>query len=239
MSNLLNVEGKTYTAAAVAGKQFGYSKDYLLLLIKGGKIDGRKVGNKWYVHVPSAQLFFKDAEVKREERRKQISLERKSELQEHLSVKLSGHHKTALVETFAILIIGLSLGAAGYMGTASQAATVSGNTFTFFEKVAVTFHSFLSSEAPEEVAPDEALAVDDASEGEHSPVFRESEGFVVAPADEFSAESAASLRASFSDPVEVRIDPENPDTGIVIPEFKEEKGEPYRFLLVPMSLDPG
>ena len=61
--------------------------------------------------------------------------------------------------------------------------------------------------------------------------------FVVAPDELFTSTTIDSIRDSFSDQVEVTIDPNNPDTGIITPEFKEGKGEPYRFLMVPVTAE--
>ena len=62
---------------------------------------------------------------------------------------------------------------------------------------------------------------------------------VVAPVENFSATAVDSVRDSFSDEVEVTVDPENADTGIVVPKFKDTRGEPYRFLMVPVNQKDG
>jgi hypothetical protein len=47
----------------------------------------------------------------------------------------------------------------------------------------------------------------------------------------------SSIQGSFSDEVSVSIDPHNPDTGIIIPHFKDTDGEEYRYLIVPVIKD--
>lgn len=232
MSELLNVEGKEYVAAVVAAKRFGYTKDYLLLLIKDGKIDGRKIGNKWYVYVPGAEAFFADAKVRREVRRKQISLERKRELKSHTKVRFRGNQRTAVLETLAIVLIGLSLGVTGYVGIdAQQTASVAGTTSSFFEKVAVSLHTLVY---PENIAaPGDAIFPDTTSDA--SEVSNTGESIIVAPIDSFTEDAVNVVRDSFSDPVFVSVDPENPDTGIIVPEFRDGQGDAYRFLLVPIT----
>ena len=232
MASSLNVEGKEYTAAALAGKRFGYTKDYLLLLIKDGKIDGRKIGNKWYVHVPSAELFFKEAAERKKERQKQVSVERKTELRQHTLSRGGVHRKAAVLETLAILVIGLSLGATGYLGTSSQQALLAESGFNFFEKLAVSFYSVISPET----AKSSPNGVDDAGDGAHDG-GEPDVSFVVAPEAMLSTESVDALRRSFSDPVNVTIDPVHPDTGIVVPEFKHRESEAYRFLMVPVHIE--
>lgn len=232
MTNTLNVEGREYTSAVVASKQFGYTKDYLLLLIKDGKIDGRKVGNRWYVHVPSAEAFFANAQARREERRHRISEERKSELRSHKRVRFTGNQRTAVLETLAIVVIGLSLGVTSYVGTtAQQTAYVGENAVNFLERFAISLYTF--------VYPDEKKVVTSESK-QSAPMSEVAEpevSFVVAPEDSFGRETVADIRESFSDPVEVSVDPEHPDTGIIVPKFKQGNGEAYRFLMVPVSTE--
>lgn len=233
MTNLLNVEGKEYTSAVVAAKQFGYTKDYLLLLAKDGKIDGRKVGNRWYVHIPSAEAFFKNAVERRKERRKEISLERKSELKSHARTRFIGSHRTAVLETLAIVVIGLSLGATGYVGTtAQQTAYVGEGAMNFIERFAISLYSFVSPR-------DSRTPVSDSAplnlSGEES--VGPEEGIVVFPEDDTAEKVVRALEDSFSDSVDVSVDPENPDTGIVVPKFKQGDGEAYRFLMVPVTAE--
>lgn len=234
MTNLLNVEGREYTAAIDAAKQFGYTKDYLLLLIKDGKIDGQKVGNKWYVHVPSVGQFFAEAKVRKEERRKRISIERKKELKSHTRVRFTGNQRTAVLETLAIVVIGLSLGVTGYVGTTvQQTAYVGEGAVNFIERFAVSLYSLIYSD-DERLSTSESVAPAGLGSSEQKEKSG-GEGVVVVPATDMTAETAESIRNSFSDPVEVSVDPEHPDTGIIIPKFKQGDGEAYRFLMVPIA----
>ena len=217
MTNVLIVDGKEFVPATLAGKHFGYTKDYLLMLIKGGKIDGQKIGHKWYVHIPSAEEHFRVAKEVREVRRKTISLERKAELKKSVHTKIAHGHHTALVETLAIVIIGLSLGVTGYVGSDIQRASVHEESAQqFLGELALSLYTAVTP-APE---PTPAL--------------------IVAPADTFTKESVADIQDSFSDPVTVTVDPENTDTGIITPVFKDGKdGSEYRFLLVPLDTGSG
>jgi hypothetical protein len=158
------IEGKEYVPATIAGRHFGYTKDYLLMLIKGGKIDGKKIGNRWYVHLPSAERFFTLAVTKREERRKRISEERKAELRQYAQVQNSGsvktvsikkqkrsasatvsHVRAALIETFVVVIVGLMLGVTGYVGTVQHTAAVSeGGEQSFLKYLATALYNFIS-----------------------------------------------------------------------------------------------
>lgn len=213
MTNVLIVDGKEFVPATLAGKHFGYTKDYLLMLIKGGKIDGQKIGHKWYVHIPSAEEHFRTAKEVREVRRKAISLERKAELKKSVHTKIARGHHTALVETLVIVIIGLSLGVTGYVGSDIQRASVHEESAQqFLGELALSLYTAVTP-APE---PTQAL--------------------VVAPTTTFTEDMVAGIEDSFSDPVTVTVDPEHTDTGIITPIFKDgAEGSAYRFLLVPLD----
>jgi hypothetical protein len=236
MSSSITFDEKEFAPATFAGKQFGYSKDYLLLLIKNGKIEGKKVGNKWYVNLPSAEAFFERAEKEKIQKRKQLSIERKLELEEHSAPKKDLYKKTALVETLAIVLIGLTVGATGYIGTSSQVGSVTESDTSFFENLAVSLYRFISGTEEIVIVKTNSTESDIAS----ATSAREEKdtrqpSLVVAPVEHFSATAVDSVRDSFSDEVEVTIDPENADTGIVVPKFKNTEGESYRFLMVPVS----
>ena len=237
MSNLLVVEGKEYTIATDVGKHFGYTKDYILLLIKEGKIEGQKVGHKWYAHLPSAEVFFSEAAVKREVRRKRISLERKAELREHTGIRVQGSPRAALLETLVIVVIGLTIGATGYLGSASQSATLMGEGGAV-ANLARSLYNFISPKdttvavntvhvlPPVETAVSARIATTTYT------------SLVVAPDELFTAMTVESIEDSFSDEVSVSVDPENGKTGIITPIFKNHEGEAYRFLMVPVTTNP-
>jgi hypothetical protein len=228
MSTVLNIEGKEYQTATIAGKRFGYTKDYLLLLIKNGKIDGKKIGNKWYVHEPSADLFFKQAARVREVRKKQISLLRKSELQkfENLQQKHVQRNHSALIETFGILIIGLSLGVTGYLGTTAPQQAALGTEAGFFESLALSVYRFFLGDEQNVLVGSENISL---------PPRAPHTALIVAPEESFSTSSLAAIENSFSDPVKVSLDPENKNTGIITPVFDNTEGDEYRFLMVPVT----
>lgn len=233
MSNILYIDGKEYHPATLAGKHFGYTKDYILLLIKKEKIDGKKIGNKWYVHIPSAEDYFSHAAKTREVQLQQISLERKAELRKysaHISKKVA-HQNTALIQTLVILILGLSIGATGYLGTTvTQQAAVHGGT-NFFESLALAVYHFIVPEHTKHIAlqQEEQTAI---SAHVGTTTYT---SLVVAPDELLTTTTVDSIRDSFSDPVDVSVDLKHPDTGIIVPLFKNHNGEAYRFLMVPVT----
>ena len=243
MSEVLTIEGIQYVTATHAGNHFGYTKDYLSMLINAGKIEGHKVGRKWYVNFNSAEIFFKTAHEQRTAYRKHISAERKKELHHHTQVRTAHRPQNAILETLVILIIGLSLGVAGYLGTVSQSASVSQGDFNFLKNLAVSLYTLVSpvdtlsitdEEISSSVGSKSNLAENTPAVNTQKQDSTPADALIVAPAKTFTEASLASVAESFSDDVEVTHDPKNPKTGIVTPIFKESKGEPYRFLLVPV-----
>src|SRR3989338_8069564 len=120
MASTLTINEKEYTSATLVAKHFGYTKEYILLLIKRGKIDGQKIKNKWYANTASVDTFLKLSDVEKEKYRKSLSAERRREHQTHLRIhsetRMSPahtHKHKALTETFAIVVIGITVGIAG------------------------------------------------------------------------------------------------------------------------------
>ena len=243
MTSVLTVDGKEYIPAADAAKDFGYTKDYLLVLAKGKKIDGKKIGNRWYIEPSSTEEFFKQAKLKREEWKRQVSEERKIELREYVGDVHKAHHRTALVETLVIIIIGLSLGAVGYLGVSPQTAQVQRGDYGFFENIARSLYALiapLDTTTETRVSSSESNAhvaqlSTSGSEVATSAGTTTYTSIVVAPDEVMTAETIEAIQDSFSDEVEVSVDPDKPQTGIIIPIFKDHDGDTYRFVMVPVK----
>ena len=243
MTSVLTIEGKEYVPATIAGKHFGYTKDYLLLLIKQGSIDGKKIGNRWYVHIPSAEKFFVEAREKREVRKKEISQERKAELKKHTQVrkqsKKTNRLPAMILQALVVFVIALSIGTTGYVGVSHQQAIVHNGAYGFFEDAARSVYAFIFRNSVTTVTEVTApQAITDATE--HLAVSAHIAtttytSLVVAPDELFTATTVESIQDSFSDPVTVTVDSKNPQTGIITPVFKKGAGEAYRFLMVPVT----
>ena len=237
MSSTLTINNKEYITAVLAGKKFGYTKDYFLMLAKQGKIEGQKVGNKWYINTASAEEFFTQSKKKKEQRSQAVRKERKLELKQNVQVKekQEKYKRAAVVETLVILIIGLSLGATGYIGTTGNIATVQEAEYGFFENIAVSVYNLFSPNTNTQIS--KAIPVSAMEDTSISATMGTTThtSLVVAPNEVFTATTVESVRNSFADEVEISIDPNNPDTGVIVPIFKERKGEEYRFLMVPVN----
>ncbi len=53
----LEISGKRYISTRRAGKEHNYHSDYIGQLIRGGKVEGRKVGRAWYVREDSLTTY--------------------------------------------------------------------------------------------------------------------------------------------------------------------------------------
>jgi hypothetical protein len=245
MSQVLTIDGRDYIPAGRVGKHFGYTRDYILTLAREGKIDGQKIGHRWYVNLQSAEKYFSSAKVVREERRQMIREERRAELLSHAVLEKKASRSSAALEAVAIAIIGLVVGMTGYIthsnsSTEEQVALTYSSNASFLERLAVSLYNLISpepevikTEVVEYVPPSD---VDEARAGlEHDVASRTMRtSLVVGPGEILTTVKEESILESFSDEVSVSIDPHNPDTGIIIPHFKDADGEEYRYLIVPV-----
>lgn len=254
MSQTLTIDGIEFVPAGAAGKHFGYSRDYMLTLAREGKIDGQKIGHRWYIQLGSAEKYFHDAKIVREERKQQISYERKVELKTHAAVRSRVSTRSVVLETAAVIAISLLIGATGYIGvnpqTENRALALEGDT-SFFKQLAISFFNFISPRDTTvvttheigKVALEENTSEDISQKINTAAVTNGTTTFtslVVAPDQVLTTTTIKSIRESFSDDVSVSIDPQNPDTGIIIPHFKDvngkkNDGEAYRYLIVPLN----
>lgn len=84
----------------------------------------------------------------------------------------------------------------------------------------IAFHLGLSTER--------TVVLEDAS-------GKASEGVVFLKEKNLGEGELEDIKNSFADEVRIDVDPEDPETGIVTPIFKERTGEAYRFLMVPLN----
>jgi hypothetical protein len=247
MSEVLTIDGREYILAGRVGKHFGYTRDYILMLAREGKIDGKKIGHRWYVNQDSVQTFFDTAKALREKRKIIVREERKEEFYAHQVQVRKMHAPSRRLEVLAIGMIAVVFLFAGTIQNldvrASQAALSYASDAPLLEKIAVSIYNFLSpledtstKTAPNFAVVDGSAAIqiqEDVSLVTHGEGT--TTGVVIAPDTILTTTEIESVTDSFSDDVSVSVDPHNPNTGIVIPHFKEGDGEAYRFLLVPVT----
>jgi hypothetical protein len=234
MSSILHIDGMDYHPATVAAKQLGYTKEYILMLAKQGKIDGQKISNKWYVQLSSVEAYFATARESQEERRRTVSEERKRELRERTSLRTHdaqrehriGRRTRALAETMAVLVIGLVVGTTGHVSM--EMRTQQASLASVSDIVDTLALSVYRAVVPEPDLPS-MLTVQDAevdAMAVHSSLW--TGGLVHSPVQ--------AVQDSFSDTVEVFFDPANPSVAVVTPYFKTGEGDAYRFLLTPVEV---
>jgi hypothetical protein len=244
MSQKLLIGDHEYIPAGDVGRHFGYTRDYILTLTREGKIEGQKVGHRWYVNLASATAFFEAAKVEREARRQFVSEVRKAELKSFEKEKTFPRRTTALAETCAILVLGLLVGTSGYLGTtARQEASLVSASDSFLKVLALSVYDLFSEEEIFLVTGSDAYKEEVVTEAEAAQPVSQSvslvsttthTSLVIGPDQVLTTTTVETIRESFSDEISVSMDPHNPDTGMIVPLFKNSEGETYRFLMVPV-----
>lgn len=252
MTRVHTISNREYHPAGDIGKHFGYTRDYILMLAREGKIDGKKIGHRWYVNFESAQNFFDKAKVDRDVRKQQIREERLRELQTR-EKKVAAcdrvSHVTPLLATSllaSVMLVALLVGTLPVNQSAQILSSVEESSSPW-ANFAQALYDFFSFKEVKEVAvsPEEILGrgIGTQGEGVHDPIEDRTvtttrtvhTSLVIGPDETMTVTEMELIRDTFSDEVSISIDPENPDTGIVIPHFKKGEGEAYRFLMVPVD----
>jgi len=250
MSELLSINGTNYLSASDAGKLGKYTSDYITKLAREGKVDATRVGRQWYVNPKSLEAFSNKSEEQKKVRAEKIREERKAEQRAHIEVQNVSesiseieppkNKVVALQHTLAILVLGLALGAAGFFVNiappTTQEANVIESSLGSIERIALALYRFVAPRNSEYYAtlPGQGIQEDITTEGATTTYT----SLIVAPDEVFTEAQVAQVRDSFSDEVEVSVDPNNPDTGIIVPQFRDSEGQQYRFLLTPINAPP-
>lgn len=71
----LEIEGKEYISARRAGREHGYTADYIGQLIRKGSLEGKKVGRAWYVSQESLSAYKEILESEKVETKKEMQTE--------------------------------------------------------------------------------------------------------------------------------------------------------------------
>lgn len=255
MPKTYNVDDRDLVTTQEAAKIFNYTSDYITKLAREGKIEACKKSRQWFVSLDSIRQFCLKTQEERDVRSQEIREERLRERQERkeatelpelLSVWQSSTyafvHTThvALVQTMVILVLGLLVGVSGYGILNSERITQQASVIESAERIAVALFTFISPQAEEEVVSVEVVSESDltSSHGTESQGSSTAAGtpgsLIVAPYEILTDAQVAEIRNSFSDEVNVSVDPMNPDSGIIVPRFRERSGDRYRFLIAPI-----
>lgn len=254
MSNAIVIGEQHFIPAREAGKLVNYRADYISKLAREGKIEATRVGGKWYVSPESTKAFFKEMEESKKARSEELRRERKAEqqrYQEEIGEKdvVETHHGkvTALVETFVIVFLGIAVGMTGYASVPAsgsvQQAGVFDSGLSVLEHVALRLYTFFTPTEVHVYVAETATKINKEpvqqwskpgadQEEEHAAESLREGLFVISP-DVSEAEYIESIKAQFSDEVEVTLQ-EGGSRGEIVPIFRERRGETYRFITVPM-----
>lgn len=254
MSKMLNINGAHYLPATEAGRNFGYTNDYVAKLAREKKILGTRVGRQWFVDPESLKSFIKEAKQRKQEHAKRLRVERKQErlILEEISYGAGDRTQnvTTLLKAGAVVGVGTLLGALFFISSQGQIQfqNISLSTLvTSLEQVAYDLYNVGAggktveqnklpasavSSAREEVRQEElkpGSKLRDVKSGDAS------EGVVVLKDEGKNTTSEfLELERSFSDEVIITRDADG-KTGTIRPIFKNKKDETYRFLLVPIK----
>jgi len=240
--NISNFTSHTLSATD-AGRQFGYTNDYITRLAREKKILATRVGRQWYVDPASIENFIVKAEEAKKAYAEKIRTERKLEqvtevqAEEVVSfVPMASQHTTTLVKTG--ILVGVSAVVGVFLFTFVQIAPLERYTETSpagvlaaVKNAASWVYSFgFGSEVERE---GEVTNIADNSLPEHiSKMADDPSGLVVLPHG--SSLTLEEVARSFSDEVSIEKDADG-KSGVITPSFQSGSSTPYRFLLVPVN----
>lgn len=233
---------KDFLPADLAGKQVGYTGDYVSKLCREGSIACNKVGRVWHAEIESLEQFTKVQSVKIEEKKNTLTEARRKEYQ-------SKERSRKLFDVVTGKSLMSFVATQGVAGTAVIALFILG---TFFVSGRLQYHPLVVSVAEAislmpvfvyeavrvsgtHVATTLVATTDSFSEtkGETTSDTNAPKelGMVVVPKSE--KENIEEIKNSFSDEVLVsRIDS---TTGVIEPVFKNSEGGEYLYLMVPVD----
>ena len=241
----------SFIPASEAGKFFNCTSDYITKLAREEKITAEKRGRNWFVDRDSVAAFRSRMEVSREKRNNLIRAERLKEKEDFEKrrelesvVRTQAGRKHAVSQTAIILFIGLISGIFGFftdISPNSQVAGVGQSGYTSYEQLAINFYrlatfSFLNDITGSVETGDERQRADRYPFGGSTSTTTYT-SVIIAPDELFTEEKAEGIGELFSDEVEISVDPDNPVTGVVVPIFKNSRGEEYRYLKVPLNTE--
>lgn len=219
-------------SAVAAGKQFGYSNDYIARLARDRKIVGRRIGRQWYVDAHSLQAFIRRSDELKRAHAERLRSERRSERNRavytpHVSVVgVPRSRVRALVRAGSVLCVSVAIGTALYAAgpLPAHVPMQRANVIDALKEFARTLYTFGARES--------SVARDNAQGANEKDVSVSAEGIVIIPPGD--RRSAEDVRASFSDDV-VIVEDHGGESGIITPLFRAASTTEYRYLMVPLS----
>jgi len=242
-------EEKNYISLAEAEKYCSYSQDYLSLRARQGKLKAVKFGRNWVTkkewldeYSGKAEEYNNDFKVKK------VSPPKNLPLEPSLSINvLRPQFVLAIALAVVFLFAGIFFNKESFkividnISDSSQLAKVGKgngeilkdyfswigqeykNANDFLEKKISQSWKMITQflQKPRKIAAETII-----------PTLTK-EGLVVIPSTEKDEGVKKKIKESFSD--EVRVEPEDKSSGIIIPVFREREGEKYLYILVPIQ----
>lgn len=240
----MNNDGLTtnphHVSAVDAGRQFGYTNDYVSRLAREKKVLASRVGRQWYVDVESLQLFIKQTEEVKKKNSERLREERKKErilLADGVAVELltlAPSRVVTLAKAGAVLCVSVLMGGLIFVNAENISSGTSWSAAVFPALRQIALRVYGLGEDPEKLMPQSSGAAAYMGASIATEKRESREGIVILPSEEVEGGmSDAEIRDSFSDEVGITRDEDN-RSGIITPVFKDREAEGYRFLLVPI-----
>ncbi len=233
MDQTANIEDGLMSAVE-AGRQFGYTNDYVARLAREKKVLGTRVGRQWFVDAKSLAVFVENTEeikrqnaerVRKERLRERVEIGSRKVVMQVLPVPQS--RALVLAKAGLVLCASVVVGAFFYANIAFPSSQVSSATVVeVLRSIAAELYSM--GDRTETAAVQSTAVQQEASATDK----KNQSGMVVVPPSD--TRSLTEIADSFSDEVSVQKDPEG-TSGIVTPHFKNKSESQYRFLMVPIE----
>ncbi len=244
MSEVLDINHKTYLPVSAAARTVSYSRDHITRLARDQKIRSVLVGRQWYVEPTSLQSYIESADLEQAIRKRHLSADRKEEraMRERLSgvasqldgltARLSGAVRAAWWSGSALALgvgVGAVLSAQSLVPTLPHIPAFETQVST----VVVPSQQVVTS-LPGEFSVDTIPVVFTPS-AELELLPTNGIGVLLLPGTAPSVEDTLVISEMFSDPVVVRRDENGVRVVTAVDEAGVATGEGVPFITVPIT----
>lgn len=243
-SIVTTIEKNSLISSVEAGRQFGYTNDYVARLAREKKILGSRIGRQWFVDVQSFEKYVQETEAAKSAYAEKIRDERKKErvqiiknTQSSVEVyPLLASRASVLAKSGLVLCLSLVTGSLLFLGVQnSPKENLASAPLAIFEKIKelvvllnrphISFKEGESQVAS--IGQSTKKTVLDTPQVSKS--NSSAQGVVIMPLDGAHND----IQESFSDPVTIKEDVGG-QSGVITPEFKNASNTTYRYLMVPI-----
>jgi hypothetical protein len=222
---------KNLVPTRIAARESRYTTDYITLLAREGKIFATKIGRQWHVDLDEVLQFAYRQDKAELTRQAELKALRKIEyalyaknVAREIALRVDAGRERALVMAVCVVLLAFATGTAGYFSTnKEQLASLQRIDVSLLENTAVALYEFIT--------PTEWYAIfSGESRDELQDSVQRSRSYNLTSVPSIEDEQAI-IRDAFSDKLEVVFDAEVNDSGVIVPEFKDQQNSKYRFRL--------